>query len=199
MEKRTILVVEDDKIVLDSFARILSEAGHKVITADNGEDALKILKGNGIDIVLSDLVMKGVDGLKVLEETKKISPETDVILITGYSSIANILEALRKNAVDFIMKPCKEDELINRVEQVIKKQNNKRLAQEAGMYKKMTEMLGAVAHEINNPLTVIMGLSEIITLKNPESEEASTIIVPKSNAILFAAKTTLSRLISMAG
>ncbi len=176
MDNKTILIVEDDRIVLNSFERILSEAGHKIITADNGKEALEILQGNKVDIVLSDIVMKDVDGLKVLEETNKISPETDVILITGFGSITNILEALRKNAVDFIMKPCKDDELVSRVQNVIKKQTDRRLAQDTIMYKKMIEALGAVAHEINNPLTAIIGSAELLGLEYPENEEASTIM-----------------------
>ncbi len=176
MQNKTILVVDDEKTVVESFRRILSDAGYITFTADNGKKALEIIKEKKCNIVLTDIVMKGINGLQILKETKRISPDTDVVMITGYGSVTNILDALRKNAVDFIMKPCRDNELLDRMQQVVKRQNERRLAREAEMYKKMTEALGAVAHEINNPLTGILGCAEMLGMENPDNKEVARII-----------------------
>jgi len=122
MERESILIIEDDIQVLSSFERILSGDGYEITAVNNGDKALKLLKNRKYNLVLTDIVMKGIDGLQVLEEIKMISPETVVILITGYGVIETAIEAIRKGVNDYILKPCDEGELRSRVKQALEKQ-----------------------------------------------------------------------------
>ncbi|RKY86949.1 hypothetical protein DRQ09_05295 [candidate division KSB1 bacterium] len=174
MEKfnENILIVEDDVQVLMSFERILKKDGYNITAVDSGNKALNFLKKQKYDLVLADIIMKGIDGLQILEETKKISPETAVILVTGYSSMETVIDALRKGAVDYILKPCDEEELRLRIKKALDRQKLEQGALKAEEYKKISETLGAISHELNNPLTAIIGNVELMTLDLPENHPA---------------------------
>ncbi len=122
MEKESILIVEDDLQSLQAFEKILSTEGYETTAIDSSEEALKLIKKNEYNLVLSDIVMKGIDGLQILSETKKMNPETMVILITGYVTVETAIKALRDGAVDYILKPCKEDELKIRIKRALERQ-----------------------------------------------------------------------------
>src|SRR5581483_1996865 len=81
--KRTILCVDDNEQSLSIRKIMLETRGYRVISCSNGLDALEVLRQGGIDLVLSDLVMPGLDGHKLIEEIKKISPQTPAILFSG--------------------------------------------------------------------------------------------------------------------
>ncbi|MFC1564962.1 response regulator [candidate division KSB1 bacterium] len=162
MDDGRILVVDDDNQVLSIFKRVLSNEGYQVHAVDNGNDAIEQIKQEEFNLVLTDLVMKGVDGFEVLEAAKQLSPQTVVILVTGYGSIDVAIKALRNGAIDFIIKPCTEDELILRVKKALERQQIGQKAKKAEMYQRMYETLGAVAHEINNPLTAINGNTQLL-------------------------------------
>ncbi len=106
-----ILVVDDEKIALKNLSYLLNKEGYDVVTSESGEDAVEILKGNEFDIVMTDLKMAGMDGIQVLKATKSMYPDTHVILITGYATTETAVEAMRKGAFHYIMKPVQLDEL----------------------------------------------------------------------------------------
>ena len=176
MDKKSILLVDDEKTVLDCFYKVLSKRDYTVYKADNGYDALEILKKNGCDLVISDIMMSEMNGIELLKRVKEISPETDVIMITGYGSTINIVNALREKAVDFLTKPCSNNVLISQVEKTFENRRNRKMAKEAEIYKKMTETLGAVAHEINNPLSALIGNLEIMDKTASNNNEISDAI-----------------------
>ncbi|MCP4726923.1 MAG: response regulator [bacterium] len=171
MCKAKILIVDDDKEVLYSFERALTADGYDITAVDNGSEALDCIRNNEYNVVLTDIVMPEINGVRILEETNRVSPETKVILITGYGSIDTSVEALRKNASDYIVKPCDKEELRIRIKSAIEKQQLEKELVKAKIYKKTLESLGAVAHEINNPLTAILGNIEMILTEMPEDHE----------------------------
>ena len=122
MEKESILMVEDDQQVLLNFEKTLSKEGYNTKVADNVEKALKLIKENKYNLILMDIEMKRINGMQILEETKKISPETEVILIVGYESADVAFDTLRKDAIDFIVKPCEKGELRIRIKHALEKQ-----------------------------------------------------------------------------
>jgi len=81
--KRTILCVDDNEQVLSIRKVILETRGYRVLACNNGEEALERFRGGGVDLVLTDLYMPGLDGGKLIEEIKTISPHTPAILISG--------------------------------------------------------------------------------------------------------------------
>ncbi|MFP4394045.1 MAG: PAS domain S-box protein [Anaerolineales bacterium] len=100
-----ILIVDDDERVLKTFARNLKMAGHTVLTASRGAQALKVYHEEQPDIVTLDMRMPGMDGFSTLQEIRRHDPEAEVILTTGHGDKEMVIEALRAGASDFIPKP----------------------------------------------------------------------------------------------
>jgi PAS domain S-box-containing protein len=107
----TILVVDDDPRILQTFARNLKATGHKVLTAPDGEEALQIYRREQPTIALVDVRMPHIDGFDVLQAVRKLNPDAEVILITGHGDMEMAIEALRAGASDFIPKPVRPDVL----------------------------------------------------------------------------------------
>ncbi len=106
-----ILVVDDDKRVLQTFARNLSLAGHEVLTALDGAQALELYAQASPDIMLVDVRMPFIDGFEVLEKVRARDPEAEVILVTGHGDMDMAISALRAGASDFISKPVEQSTL----------------------------------------------------------------------------------------
>ena len=104
-----VLVVDDETIVRESLRDWLSDVGHHVLTAENGSAALDIIERERTEIVITDLVMPGMNGIELLKKARGISPGTEVIVITAYGSIPTAITAMREGAYDYIEKPfCPE-------------------------------------------------------------------------------------------
>jgi signal transduction histidine kinase len=112
MERQSkVLVVDDDPFALRSMAKVLGGESYQVVTAASGSEAIDLLKQDSFDLVLTDLKMPGIDGLEVLREAREIAPQAVVLILTGYASLESAIEALRKGAYDYLVKPCSDDEL----------------------------------------------------------------------------------------
>ncbi len=118
MEK--ILVVDDDADVLEVVSDILGQAEYEVDQAKDGREAVQRVENDFYDLVVSDLNLPRVDGMKVLEYVIDQSPGTMCIIITGYGTIKSSVEAIKKGAFDYISKPIKSDELLLVVEKALK-------------------------------------------------------------------------------
>jgi DNA-binding NtrC family response regulator len=104
-----ILVVDDEEIMRDSLREWLGGVGYKVVVADCGEEALKIIKKKKINIMLTDLVMPGMEGIQLMKEAKKIVPTISTVIMTAYGTIRTAITAIREGAYDYIEKPfCPE-------------------------------------------------------------------------------------------
>lgn len=106
---RKVLIVDDDPVVGASFNRVLSGKGYIVVAAENGADALAMLKADKFDAVFTDLRMPGMDGVQVAEKIKATQPWIPVVLVTGYGSAANEARARAAGVVDFLHKPLSPD------------------------------------------------------------------------------------------
>jgi DNA-binding NtrC family response regulator len=128
MEDRLrILLIDDEQIVLKRLLPALEKSGYDVETFDNGTEALERLEAAHFDIVVTDVLMPDVGGIKVLEKVMSASPGTKVIVITGYATIEMAREALAKGAFDFIAKPFKPNDLrsvISRAGEEIQKEKS---------------------------------------------------------------------------
>lgn len=100
----TVLVVDDKKNMLSLMKKVL-RADARVLTAERGLDALKILEAEPVDVVLCDLRMPDMDGVEVLKLSKRVRPQAEFILMTAYASVATAVEALRLGAYDYLIKP----------------------------------------------------------------------------------------------
>ena len=118
MEK--ILVVDDDTDVLEVISDILGQAEYEVDQAKDGREAVQRVENDFYDLVITDLNLPCVDGMKVLEYVIDQSPGTMCIIITGYGTIKSSVEAIKKGAFDYISKPIKSDEILLVVEKALK-------------------------------------------------------------------------------
>src|SRR5256712_4023877 len=111
MPDTRVLVVDDERSMRELLAIMLRQAGHDVTVADGGEAAIKALKTDTFDLVITDLRTREVNGLAVLRAAKEQSPETVVVVITAFASTETAVEAMKLGAYDYITKPFKMDEI----------------------------------------------------------------------------------------
>lgn len=109
--KNTILLVDDEEDIRDVLSISLSDMGFEVHTAENAEEALRIYKTIGPEIVLTDIKMPGMDGIDLLKKIKQENSETEVIMITGHGDTDLAIKSLKYEATDFITKPINIDAL----------------------------------------------------------------------------------------
>jgi DNA-binding NtrC family response regulator len=115
----SILIVDDEEIIRESLSFILNKEGYKVREAEDGKAALDLVKRESFDLVLTDLEMPEMKGIELLENVSRVSPTTMVVIVTAYGSIDTAIAALRKGAVDYILKPVEFDELLVKVRRLL--------------------------------------------------------------------------------
>jgi two-component system response regulator AtoC len=103
--KQTILIVDDEKLLLKSLKKALSKDGYRIITATNGRDALNYFEKNFPDLILLDVKLPDIDGMQVLKKIKEIDSNSAIIVMTAFSGIKGAVEAIRLGAYDYIAKP----------------------------------------------------------------------------------------------
>ncbi len=111
MKKTRILVVDDEQLIRWSLEQNLKKQGYDVMTADNGEDALKLVREEQPDLILLDIQMPGISGLEVLEKVKEIDEDIVVIMVTAQGGLETAVNAMRLGAYDYINKPFNFDEM----------------------------------------------------------------------------------------
>src|SRR4051812_26703351 len=106
-----ILVVDDEPSVREFFEILLTKEGYEVVAASDGVEALRMIREQSLDLVISDLQMKNGDGMILLKEAKKLQSETPVIMITAYATTDSAVEAMKAGAFDYLSKPFKIEEI----------------------------------------------------------------------------------------
>ncbi|SHK95501.1 Response regulator receiver domain-containing protein [Desulfatibacillum alkenivorans DSM 16219] len=126
MPKKSILLVDDDVFVLHSIGDFLAASGYTITAISNPAQALGLLSEQKFDLIITDLVMGVVDGIAILRKAKKTSPLTQVLILTGYGDMPSIIEAIRLEADDYLLKPCEMEEIQFRVEKCFESQEEQR-------------------------------------------------------------------------
>jgi two-component system cell cycle response regulator len=121
-----VLIVDDDVAIRESMNEFVDMSGYRASTAMSAEEALEKLGGGDIDVVITDIMLPGMDGLELTDRIKK-NHDIDVIVMTGYSGDYSYEEAISKGASDFVFKPVRFEELLLRLRRVLKE---RRLTQE---------------------------------------------------------------------
>ncbi len=106
-----ILVVDDEPNLLVTISRILSRHGYRVLTANNGAEALDALHRDVIDVMITDLNMPVMDGMTLLREVADLEAKPSTVVLTGYGTIQSAVDAMKHGAADYLIKPCNPDEL----------------------------------------------------------------------------------------
>ena len=120
-----ILLAEDDEIMRETLFDRLTNNGWQVDWADDGKKALSLVEQNYYNLVLSDIRMPGIDGTHLLDKILRISPDTDIIMMTAYGSVENAVDCLKKGAADYILKPFDMDDLTIRIKRLLEMQDIK--------------------------------------------------------------------------
>jgi DNA-binding NtrC family response regulator len=106
-----VLIVEDEDLMRELLTKILANEQYRIFQASSGEEALRLLQDQTFDLVLTDLRLKGMNGLQLLSEVRTLDPEMVVIVMTAYASVETAVEAMRKGAYDYITKPFINEEI----------------------------------------------------------------------------------------
>jgi len=167
-----LLLVDDEEDIRDVLQLPLEDLGYEVLTAENAETALSLFRSRRPDIVLTDIKMPGMDGIELLQEIKKESPDTEVIMITGHGDMDLAIKSLKNEATDFVIKPIHVESLeisLDRAEERIRTRlqlsehtrNLERLIQEKAEIQDHLTSLGllvsSVSHGIKGLLTRLDG------------------------------------------
>lgn len=203
-----ILLVDDEHYVVDSLRELLILEGYQVDTAGSGAegiDKLESSRGNGncYDLVLTDLIMPPLDGIRVLEKAREIDPGIIVIMMTGYATIESAVQSIRSGAYEYLLKPFLISDLMLTIERGLEKrrlfQENRRLIEnlkeknlelentlsklktaqsrliEMAQEQAINTTISSLKHEIINPLTTILARVQLILEQQP-SENSSEFV-----------------------
>ena len=165
-----ILIVDDEEGVQASLVKAFSLEGYQAVGAGSSMQAMSLLKRQGFDVLLTDLVMPDLDGLALMERAQAIAPSMVVIVMTGGATVESAVRALKGGAYDYVLKPFTLAEIFHTVRrglelQHLKQQNlqlseiNRRL-QEIDQIK--SNLLSAITHEFRTPLTLMHGWLDLL-------------------------------------
>ena len=121
-----MLIIDDEEIVLKSCRKIFEAEGFEVVTTANPQEGLKLVSEKSFDVILCDWMMPGFDGMDVVEEIDKASPNSAVVMISGYPSVGRATEAMKRGAMDYLPKPFRPEEII----EVVKKSVRRKVTEE---------------------------------------------------------------------
>lgn len=136
----SILVVDDEPHLRQSLALILQHSGYLVTTASGGEEARQFLQAGEFDAVFLDLKMPGVDGQKLLAEFRAKHPEMPILILTAHATLESAVEAVRRGASDYLLKPIDPDAILARLKDVLRQKKLPRRRREIAA--QMQELLG---------------------------------------------------------
>jgi DNA-binding NtrC family response regulator len=121
-QKTRILVVDDEEIVRESLGGWLEKDGYTVASAPDGRSAVERLKEGGWNVLLVDLKMPGMDGLQVLEESRKLQPDAAAVIMTAYATVDTAVQAMKMGAYDYLVKPFDPEELTLLMQKIVAQQ-----------------------------------------------------------------------------
>jgi DNA-binding NtrC family response regulator len=132
-----ILLVDDEVEFVDTLAERLRTRNFHVTKAFDGNSALEKLQEFNFDVIILDVQMPGTSGIDVLKTVKKLKPLTEVLMLTGHGTVETAIEGMRQGAFDFLLKPCKIENLLEK----IKNACQRKIEQESRIQKAMVEKL----------------------------------------------------------
>lgn len=140
-----VLIAEDEDITRKHIVNALIDERYEAEDADNGVDALARIEADDFDVLIADIKMPRMDGLELLSRVKEVSPETEVIVITGFGSISSAVDAMKKGADDYLPKPFDLDELVLKIRRMRDRKELKKENVALKTYLEMEEDISVVA------------------------------------------------------
>jgi len=143
-EHARIIVVDDDEGIRKTLATILEEIGYVVDTVENGKEAIERSNAEFYNLALIDIRLPDMEGIRLLTAMKETTPKMIKIIMTGYPSLQNAIEAVNKGADAYILKPLNIDSVLNTIKEHLKKQQEARKYSE----EKVTEFIKTRVREL---------------------------------------------------
>ncbi len=187
--KRRILIVEDDEIFLRPLQRTLEVADYEVLTAASGEEAIDLLKGEDVDLVLTDKRLPGLDGVELVRRIKADHPDLAVVVMTAYGTIESAVEAMRLGAADYLVKPFEAAEVLIVVRHAIE-------FQELRAASRATLRRNQERFALRNVVGQSGAMSEVFEVLRSVAELDTTVLIYGETGV---GKELLARLIHFSG
>lgn len=121
--KPNLLLVDDEEMYLEYLSRRLINRGYEVTKCLSGEEALEKVGRVAFDVVVLDVLLPGIDGIETLREIKRMTPLTEVIMLTGHASLESGIEGMKLGAFDYLRKPCDTAELVSAINHAYEKKS----------------------------------------------------------------------------
>ena len=122
MNPTRILIVDDETALRMTMGELLAAEDREILTAASGEEALAYLEDGGFDLLIVDLIMPGIDGLQVIDVARKLSPQARIIMLTAYGTLNSAIQAMRRGATDYLLKPANAPEIEAAVDRALQQQ-----------------------------------------------------------------------------
>lgn len=180
--KQKILIIEDETEICNNLVKIMQLSGYDTLNAYDGKNGLELAMNESPDLILSDIMMPGLDGFEILKKLQS-NIETAAIpflFISAKSSKHDIREAMNLGADDFITKPYDIDELLSAVKIRLEKKLRRESLYSNKIEKLQTNLRKTMPHEIRTPLNVILGFSEFLMKNNKMLQEADALDIIKN-------------------
>ena len=184
LENPKVLIVDDEQNILLYLSEALEDEGYAITTKGSGKEAVTVLEKENFDLILVDLKLRDIDGLEVMREAKKYSPDTVVIMLTGHGSLETAVEAMRFGAFDYLLKPCSIQDLRTSLRRGLENRQSsleqKRLASQARQFARAVFDVGAVASGVDPNLassSASHGAKGGAAAKDEEIVQVSDVIV----------------------
>jgi two-component system, sensor histidine kinase and response regulator len=195
----SLLVVDDELGPRDSL-RMVFQRDFAVHSFDNGFDAIEFARKNVVHVVILDLCMAGIDGIETLRRLKEVDPGIEAIMLTAYSDMNSTVAALRLSACDYQKKPFNVPELEGAVKRALQRrlrteslrgaeqrlqnlfQNINAMAEREAKLLCTTTTLEGVLHDINNPLTVVLGYAQLLSTRIDSAKTGESFDIPAMEA-----------------
>ena len=155
-----VLIVEDDPAIRESLSMYLSHRGFEVDSACGGQEGLKQVETSHFDVLISDVMMPGMNGIAFMEQARRVDPNLAVVLITGYADVKIAIEAMKRGAEEFILKPFQFDDVWRVVHEMI---DRRAVPAAAPVEATPDETLERKVRELSHLYTITEGLSEVET------------------------------------
>jgi len=166
----TVLVADDEIGVRESVGRTLRQEGCRVITAEDGDAALDALRRGGVDALLADLRMPGLDGLELLRAAKLLTPEVEVIVLSGHGTVEEAVAAMKEGAYDFLTKPIERAQLVHTIRQAL--EHRALVLTNRTLRRRLDELVGAGQMIGDSP-----GIRQLLTLVKQVAPTSATVLV----------------------
>lgn len=173
-----MLVIDDEDVVLESCRKVFTEEGFDVVTTNRPEEGLKLLSDSSFQVVLCDWKMPGFDGMDVVEEVDRRSPDSAVVMISGYPSVGRATEAMKRGAMDYVAKPFTPEEITRTVKKAVRRKITEE-KKALGRFEKIVKNLQFPVPSIEDkaPQTIAETVAQSVGVKKATSPWLSVVVL----------------------